>query len=498
MQAVTELVEQGAGVVEAEQRRLAGRALGEVVVVDDDRPHRGVAAAAAVLRLHPVRAHPGAAALGRPGEVVVQEQADRLAISAAHLVDLDVRVVDHDLRAGDEAQAEQAPGAVECRLGDALQREVGLDLGLVECIADLAHLLGVEAPVPGLDRRRLAAREGERLERRALGRGPGGGRSPHLHQQRGHGLLRAGHGVGERVVGIRRVAVQPGLLEAQGQDLGGDAAVVARPRMLAARRPGAPRLLAQVAPLGEGEKGDDVRARKRDHPGVGDAAFARGLPCRGADEVRQAGEVRLAAQHQVKAGFVGEHVLAEAGGQVGQPLHHLGITLLRRAVQARAGAHEVGVIALEHAQLLVAEAELVAPAVKRVDPREQGVVHVDAAVVRRQQRRHVALDRLQRRRGFARGEVVEQPGDPVEQAAGAIERGHGVVEGRRLARIADGADFREMVSHRELERRGEVLGPGLGERRQAVLAGPGLQQGVVALGLGRHFLRLMSFRSRSS
>ena len=270
------------------------------------------------------------------------------------------------------------------------------------------------------------------------------------------------------------------------------------PGMLAARRPGAPGLLAQVAPLGEGEEGNDVRARKRDHAGVGDAALARRLACRGADEVRQAGEVGLAAQHQLKARFVGEHVLAEAGGQVGEPLHHLGIALLRRAVHARAGAHEVGVIALEHAQLLVAEAELVAPIVERVDPREQGVVHVDAAVVRRQQRRHLALDRLQRRRGLARGEVVEQPGDPVEQAAGAVERGHGVVEGRRLARIADGADLREMVSHRHLERRGEVLGPGLGEWRQAVLAGPGLQQGVVVHGLGGHFLRLMSFRSRSS
>ena len=160
-----------------------------------------------------------------------------------------------------------------------------------------------------------------------------------------------------------------------------------------------------------------MRARERDHAGAGDAALARRLACRGADETRQAGEIGVAAQHELEARLVGEHVLAEAGGQVGEPLHDLGIALLRRAVHARAGAHEVGVIALEHAQLLVAEAELVAPAMERIDAREQGAVHVDAAVVRRQQRRHLALDRLQRRRGLARGEVVEEAGDPVEQAA---------------------------------------------------------------------------------
>ena len=39
MQAVAELVEQRARVVDAEQRRLARRALGEVHDVDDDGPH---------------------------------------------------------------------------------------------------------------------------------------------------------------------------------------------------------------------------------------------------------------------------------------------------------------------------------------------------------------------------------------------------------------------------------------------------------------------------
>ena len=76
VQAVAELVEQRSRVVEAEQRRLARRALGEIVVVDDDRQHRrGRRRRCATAT---IGAHPGAAALGRPREVVVQEQADRL------------------------------------------------------------------------------------------------------------------------------------------------------------------------------------------------------------------------------------------------------------------------------------------------------------------------------------------------------------------------------------------------------------------------------------
>ena len=291
--------------------------------------------------------------------------------------------------------------------------------------------------------------------------------------------------------------MQARLLEAQRQNLGGDAAVVAGTLVLAARRPGAPGLLAQVASLREGEEGNDVRAREGDHAGADDAAFGGRMARRGANEIGQAGEVGLAAQDQLEARLVGQHVLPEPRRQVGQPLHDPGIALLRRAVHPGAGAHEVDVVALQRPQLLGAQAELASLVVQRVDAPEQGAVHVDAAVVPGQQRRHLALDGLQRGRGLARGQVVEQAGDPVEQASGPVERGDGVVEARRRRRIADRADLLEMGLHRDPERRSEMLGARLGERRQAVFAGPGLQQRVVGHG-GFHFLRLMSFRSRSS
>ena len=255
VQAVAELVKERARVVEAQQRRLAGRGLGEVVVVDDDRQHR-LAARRAVARLHAVLAHPGAAALARPGEVVVQEEADRSG-GALHLVDGDVAVVGDDVRTNDERDAEQARRAVERGRDHRLEREVRLDLGIVEVEADLANLFGVEAPVPGLDRGALAARERDRGERLALVLGARDRRLPDLLEQRHHRAPALRHRVAEREIGIALVAVQARLLEPQLQDLGGDLAVVAGAGVLAARRPRAPRRLAQVASLGEGEERHD-------------------------------------------------------------------------------------------------------------------------------------------------------------------------------------------------------------------------------------------------
>ena len=150
----------------------------------------------------------------------MQEEADRRIGRIADLVHDDGGVIDADLRAGHEADAEQARGAVERRLDHAVEREIGLDLRLVEVVADLAHLLGVEAPVPGLDANRLAARQRQRLERCALLLRPLLRRTPDALQKGGDRRLAAGHGVGQCVVGVARIAVQAGLLEAQVEDLG--------------------------------------------------------------------------------------------------------------------------------------------------------------------------------------------------------------------------------------------------------------------------------------
>ena len=202
---------------------------------------------------------------------------------------------------------------------------------------------------------------------------------------------------------------------------------------------------------------------------------------RGAHEVGQPGELALGAQHEPVGGLVGEHVLAELRRQLGEPPHDLGVALLFVGAEARAGAREVGVIALEHAQLLGAEAELGAPLVQRVDSREQRGVHRDRAVVRGEARRHLRLDRLQRRRRLARRQVEEQLLQPRDHPAGAVERGDRVRECRRCRIGADRIDLGPVLGDRRVERRLEVLGPHGAERRQAVRRVPALQQRVVGL-----------------
>ena len=311
----------------------------------------------------------------------MQEQADGDALGVAHLVDANVGVVRGDLGAGDERQAEQARGAIERRADHALEREVGLDLGLVEVVALAPHLLGVEAPVPGLDRRRAAVRSRHRRELGALVFGPRPRRLPDALEQACHRRLVLGHGVAEGEVGIAGVAVQPRLLEAQLQDLLGQAAVVARAGMLAARGPCPPGLLAQIAALGKRQERHDVRARERDHRDVAEAALACRLARRGANEVGQAGQVGFVREDELELRLVGEHVLAEARRQLGQALHQLGIAGALGRRQLGTGANEVEVVALEHARLLAAQAERGARGVQRVEAREQRGVRVDAAVV---------------------------------------------------------------------------------------------------------------------
>ena len=489
MQAVAELVEQRAHVVHGQQRGRPRRALGEVVVVQDhgDLGRAVLRGQSRTLRhvavLPAQRAHPRAAALGGPGEVVLQEDAAHLTARVTHLVGLHIRVVDGQLRAMCELQAEQAPCAVEGGLHHAVQAEVGLDLGVVHRVARHAHLLGPDAPVPRLDHgiRALPGVHHGRTQHLPLTLHRGQGAGPHLVQQLPHRLLRAGHPVHQRVVGVAGMAVQPGLLAAQLQDGTRHLAVVMLARLFAAAGPGAPGLLTQVAPGREGQEGHDQRAAERDDMGLGvvlqaavDGGLARGV----AHKARQAGQLVLGAQHELVRGFVVQHVLAKEGGEARQFLHHGGVAGLVRTLQPRARADEVEVDALQQAQLLRRQAQRAAGLVQGVDAREERGVHVDAVGVRRQGAGHLALHRLQRRRGLGGGEVVEHRLDAAQQPARAVKRSHRVVKVRRRGLTRNGVKLVAVRLHRGLEGRRKVGRLELAERRQAVRRGPGLEQGI--------------------
>ena len=138
VQGVAELVEQGVRLVEAEQAWLTGAAAGETHHVDDDL-------------LVTQRAHPGAAVFGVPREIVADEQRDRRAVRADRRPGARVRVWQSHVVAGDEGDAEQAMGDVEGGGDHRLERQIRLELALVDVVERLAALLGIVAPVPGFE-----------------------------------------------------------------------------------------------------------------------------------------------------------------------------------------------------------------------------------------------------------------------------------------------------------------------------------------------------------
>ena len=152
--------------------------------------------------------------------------------------------------------------------------------------------------------------------------------------------------------------------------------------------------------------------------------------------------------------------------------------LLRRIVEAGAGAAEAGVIALQHALLLGIEAELVDVAHQRIDAAEQRRVGVDLVPVPRHLRRNLALDLEQRVVGMGAGQEMEYVADPRQRPSGELQRRDGVVEARRRGIGGDGRNLGLVVGERAGIGRPEMLGLDAVERRHLVGGGPFRQQRI--------------------
>ena len=114
-------------------------------------------------RLRDVAVHPRAALLVVAREVVGDEQRERLAVGIDDLEHAHVRLVHRQILALLEGEAvELVRGVEHAVLHHAVELEVRRHLRLVEVVVGLAHLLGVERPVPGLQL------EGWRTARRGL------------------------------------------------------------------------------------------------------------------------------------------------------------------------------------------------------------------------------------------------------------------------------------------------------------------------------------------
>ena len=269
VQPMTEFVKQRADVVGGKERRVAGRRLGEIVVVDDDRQYVAVDA-----RLAAIGVHPRAATLGRPREVIAQEDADGATVAIAHLEAPHIVVIETKIRPRDEANAKQPLRAIERRIEHSIERKIRLDRGFIEVVARLADFLRVVAPVPRFDHDVLAARQRHRPERVAFRCGAGLGGLPNLRQQRRHGARRLRHPVGERVIGIVCVTEQTRLFGSERENLTSNRTIVACALVFAAANPCVECPFAQIAPIGESQERHDQRSTERNHPGVSDPAGA--------------------------------------------------------------------------------------------------------------------------------------------------------------------------------------------------------------------------------
>jgi hypothetical protein len=184
--------------------------------------------------------HPRTAPLGRPGVPVGEEEADPAVLVVEDLVDLHVRVVRGQVVAAFEAQpVELVRGVEDAVLDDVLQPEPGPQRRGVDVEPFTPQALGVEGPVPRLERTLLAVGLEQHLELAGLGvrvlhRGPDE-RAEHRRDR----LAGARRLVVDDVVGVVGEAEQRRVLGAQSRrpdERGpGVVRIARRPRLVEAR-----------------------------------------------------------------------------------------------------------------------------------------------------------------------------------------------------------------------------------------------------------------------
>ncbi len=473
-------MEQRHRVVPGDQHRLARPALHEVGVVGDDR--EGLAPQPL---LGAVLAHPGARLLALAGVGVEVPEAGAPPVRARDLVDADVGVGEGDALDLGPAEAEQLAGRPAHRLGHLLHLQVRLQLALIEVVLRLAQLLGVVAHVPRLERRGAVLLAGDLLRLAELLPRPGEGGRPDLQHQR-HGRLGGlGHGVVEPPVGVGRIAEQVRPAGAQLQDLGADGVVVVGVAVVASADPHAPARFAEVAAGGIDQEGLHGRAAVGHQPlagkplvlGAGGVAVEQGLG--------QAGEVLGRLEHQPVLLLVGKFVLAEGGEQGRQTLVERRQLGLQLGPEARAAAHEVGVVLPHQPPLFDREALHLPVQIDLLDAGEELAVLDDLVVEGGEFRRPLQVQRLDGLGVQRRGPDVPERHHPAVGASGVLEGRDGVGEVRRRSVLGDPGDVGAKQGHRLLEGGREQLGTDLVERRDPAMGtGPFGEQRVRRLGHG--------------
>ncbi len=206
-----------------------------------------------------------------------------------------------------------------------------------------------------------------------------------------------------------------------------------------------------------------------------------------AHEVRQSGEVARIDAEMPRL-LVVQHVLAELRMQHRQPLRDGAHPCPCLRPQPGAAAQVAAMHPLQQPHLVGLQPECRAAGMQRVDPREQTGIERDPHAVLRQQRRHLAVDRLQLGAAQAQHQVGEHRPHPPQRAAAALQRLDGIGEVGRLGAVGDRGDLRQVRPHRRRERGHELLRPDQVERRRLERRGPGSEQDV-GRGVGERHAR---------
>ena len=192
-----------------------------------------------------------------------------------------------------------------------LDREIGAQHLFVERIFPLAQLLGVIPPVPRFENGPLPIGLQQRIHLRELLPGPCERRFPDPFEQFAGRLGRAGHLLGQHVIGIGVVAEQAGFFEPQADEIVDDLLVVVRIVVVAARNIGFIELLAQFAFGRVGQKRNAAWAVERDRVFVLQSQLQGFLAGRVAHIVGEAAELATAHGQHERIGL-GQHIAAEA------------------------------------------------------------------------------------------------------------------------------------------------------------------------------------------
>ena len=113
---------------------------------------------------------------------------------------------------------------------------------------------------------------------------------------------------------------------------------------------------------------------------------------------------------------------------------------------------------LQRAQLLYVEAQRLALAPKRIDPREQRIVEMNFGLMRGKERRDIAFNRLDVFVRIGAGEIEKDARDAAEKLPGALQRDDRILERRRRRIIRDGGDLGFMRRERLREGGGKSSG----------------------------------------